>query len=57
MHVHVETPEGQVKVWLEPRIELAENHRVPGREVTQILRILESRHDEIEQRWREHRRR
>ncbi len=25
MHVHVESPEGEVKVWLEPRIELAQN--------------------------------
>jgi hypothetical protein len=26
MHVHVESPDGEVKIWLEPRIELAENH-------------------------------
>src|SRR5581483_4938470 len=32
LHVHVESPEGQLKVWLEPRIELAQNHggRVGG---------------------------
>lgn len=54
MHVHVGSPEGQVKVWLEPAIELAQNHGIPEREITKILRIVAERHDEIEQRWREH---
>ncbi len=54
MHVHVESSEGEVKVWLEPRIELAQNHGVAEREVTKFLRILERRHVEIEERWHRH---
>lgn len=57
MHVHVEAPDGELKVWLEPRIEVAQNHGVAEREVTKILRIVETRHGEIEQRWRGHHRR
>jgi hypothetical protein len=57
MHVHVEAPAGELKVWLEPRIELAQNHGVAEREVTRILRIVEERHDEIAHRWRDHHRR
>ncbi len=57
IHIHVESPDGELKVWLEPRIELAQNHGISAREVTRILRILEKRHGEIEKRWREHRRR
>lgn len=56
IHIHVESPDGELKVWLEPRIELAQNHGIPEREVGRILRILEKRHGEIEQRWRQHRR-
>ena len=56
LHVHVESAEGELKVWLEPRIELAQNHGIPEREVTKILNILEKRHGEIEERWRQHRR-
>jgi hypothetical protein len=55
MHVHVESSDGEVKIWLEPRIELAENHNVPNREVTKILAVVEKRHGEIEERWRQHR--
>ena len=56
IHVHVESSDGQLKIWLEPRIELAENHGIPEREVTKILRIVENNHGEIEQRWHKHRR-
>jgi hypothetical protein len=56
MHVHVESADGEVKIWLEPRIELAENHGIPKREVTKILEVVEQRHGEIEERWRRHRR-
>ena len=56
IHIHVESPDGELKVWLEPRIELAENHGMSAREVTRILRIVEERHVEIEERWRDHHR-
>lgn len=57
MHAHVESPDGQLKVWLEPGIQVAENHGIPEQDVTKILRILEKRHGEVEKRWREHYRR
>ena len=52
MHLHIESPDGKLKVWLEPRIEVAQNHGVPDREVRKILRILEKRHEEAKERWR-----
>lgn len=57
MHVHVEAPEGELKAWLEPRIEVAQNHGIAERELTKILRIVETRYGEIEQRWHDHHRR
>lgn len=56
MHIHVDSPEGEVKVWLEPRVEVAQNHGIPAREVTKILRIVEEQRGEIEERWRDHHR-
>ena len=26
LHIHVESPEGEAKFWIEPKIELARNH-------------------------------
>jgi hypothetical protein len=55
MHVHVESPDGQVKV-CEPEITVAQNHGISEREVGKILRVPERRHGEIRQRWGQHRR-
>lgn len=57
MHVHVDSGDGELKVWLEPGIEVVQTHRVPEREVARILRNLERRHAEIRERWQDHWRR
>ena len=54
MHVHVGSSEGEAKFWLEPEVELAENHGLPSRDLTVIMRIVESRTDEIARAWRKH---
>ena len=57
MHVHIRSGDGDAKIWLEPRIEIAENHGLSERELTKLVRILEKRHGEVEERWNEHKRR
>lgn len=54
MHVHVASSEGDVKFWLKPKLEVAENHGIPDRELTTIAKILERRRDEVETAWRHH---
>lgn len=54
MHVHVQSPDGEAKFWMDPGIELAVNFGLPGREIARIQRILEERQDEIRQAWHRH---
>ncbi|HEY8130383.1 MAG TPA: DUF4160 domain-containing protein [Thermoanaerobaculia bacterium] len=54
MHVHVASSEGSAKFWLEPELDLAENHGIPNRELSTIARILERRRDEVEAAWSKH---
>lgn len=54
MHVHVQSPEGEAKFWMEPGIELAANYGLTDREVARIGRLLEERQDEVRQAWRRH---
>ena len=54
MHVHVICAEGEAKYWLEPAIELAENHGIPARHMDELARIIEEHRDEIENAWRRH---
>ena len=47
MHVHVQSPEGEAKFWMEPAIELAAKFGLTDREVARIVRNLEERQDEV----------
>ena len=54
VHVHVHAPEGEAKFWLEPTIELATNHGLPQRHVSEALRLVQEHEDEIRSAWQEH---
>lgn len=47
MHVHVYCSDGEVKLWLEPEIELANNHRLSRGQIKEIERIVEVHYDEL----------
>ncbi|WP_092116823.1 DUF4160 domain-containing protein [Desulfonatronum thiosulfatophilum] len=53
-HVHVRSPDGEAKFWLEPVIELAINHRFPQRELKELELIIEDKADEIRKHWDDH---
>ena len=54
MHVHVMSPDGEAKFWLEPRIELAVNSGLSTTEVNELRKIVEERQNEIRDRWQQH---
>ena len=54
MHVHIASPQGEAKFWLEPIVSLHESYRLPARELKKLQRIVEERKDEIIQAWKDH---
>ncbi len=54
MHVHVLGEEGEAKIWIEPRIEVARRHGLGERTVGTALRLVKEREDEIRTAWDEH---
>jgi len=54
MHVHVISPDGEAKFWLEPEIELAVNKGLGTTEVNELKKIVEERQNEIREHWRRH---
>ncbi len=54
MHIHVRSPDGEAKFWLEPEIELARNHRLSDVQLRQIRSIVEAHKDEIIRAWNQH---
>ncbi len=52
MHVHVISPGGEAKFWMEPEIELAVNKKLSATELNELKRIIEERQNEIREHWR-----
>jgi hypothetical protein len=56
-HVHVSCADGEAKFWLSPEVALAENCGLSAQQVTEALKIVQERRDELVERWRQHFRR
>jgi Domain of unknown function (DUF4160) len=51
MHVHVISPDGEAKFWMEPEIELAVSKKLSATELNELKRIIEERQNEIREHW------
>ncbi len=54
MHVHVVSPDGEAKFWLEPIVALEQSYRLSNRELRELQKIIERRKDEIARDWKKH---
>lgn len=53
-HVHIRSPDGEAKFWLEPTVELATSYRLPQNELLELEKIVEEKADEIRKHWDRH---
>ena len=53
-HIHISSSEGEMKVWLEPEIEVAKNINFSQNQVTKILNTIKDRQEEINDFWNKH---
>ncbi len=54
MHVHVYSPDGEAKFWIEPSVELAVNKGLKDKEIGEIRKMVDERIDEIRDSWNRH---
>ncbi len=53
-HVHVLSPDGEAKFWIEPVVALATSHGLAPKELRILQDIVEGREDEIREHWDRH---
>jgi hypothetical protein len=53
-HIHVVSADGECKMWLEPRIELADNYHLSPRQLREVETIVEENRDELIRAWHSH---
>ena len=51
MHIHVQTPDGEAKFWMEPTIELAESIKLKPKELNKLKKIIEEHQEKIINDW------
>lgn len=54
MHVHVSSPEGEAKFWIEPIIALAQHYNLSNKQLKELQKIIEEKVDEIKKAWKNH---
>jgi len=54
LHVHVQGSGGEAKFWVEPEIELAQNHGMSRRSIASALRLIREHEGEIRSAWQAH---
>lgn len=54
MHVHVYSPDGEAKFWIEPVIALADYKGLSKKQLTELIKIVEKHAKEIEKAWKTH---
>jgi hypothetical protein len=51
MHIHINSPEGEAKFWLEPQIELALNKKFSEQKLNEIEKIIVEYENEFKSKW------
>jgi hypothetical protein len=53
-HIHVEGPGGEAKFWLDPAVELSENHGLRDSALRMALEAIKEHEDDIRAAWTTH---
>lgn len=54
MHIHVYGERGEAKYWMEPQIELAQNHGLSDTDLNLVRNLIEEHDNEIRIAWKRH---
>jgi len=54
IHIHVISPNGEAKFWIEPKVILAKSSGLSDKKLNKIQKIIEEEIDEICTKWKEH---
>ena len=54
MHIHVQSSNGEAKFWIEPEIQIAQNHGLSMRELNEADSLIKERQNEIRKAWQQH---
>ncbi len=54
MHIHILSPDGEAKFWIEPVVALADYSGLTERQLRELTKVVEKNAKKIEQAWKTH---
>jgi len=54
MHVHILSPDGEAKFWIEPIVALADYKKFSDRQIKELEKVVKTHVKEIEKSWKQH---
>jgi len=54
MHVHILSPDGEAKFWIEPVVALADYSGFSDKQIRELAKVVEKHAKEIEKSWKKH---
>ena len=54
VHIHVVSPDGEAKFWIEPTVGLASYNGLSSRQLNNLQKIVEEHKNEITKAWQKH---
>ena len=54
LHVHVQSGDGEAKIWIEPEVEVARNYRLSDQDLNRVLELIVDHEQEIRDAWQRH---
>ena len=54
LDIHVQSADGEAKVWIEPEIEIARNYELSDQDLSRVLQLVIDHEQEIRDAWHKH---
>lgn len=54
MHIHILSPDGEAKFWIEPVVALADYSGYSDRQIRELAKVVEKNAKEITKAWKKH---
>lgn len=54
IHIHITSPDGEAKFWIEPIVALAYHHKFSDKQLNELQKVIEERKNEIKKEWKKH---
>jgi hypothetical protein len=54
MHIHISSPDGEAKFWIEPMVALSDYRGFSDKQLGELAKVVDEHAQEIKKNWKKH---